>query len=108
MRCALRRLLRGESDDVAPVGDVARAPPPESTPAFAYRHLAEEPVAATLLLHREVVDRAGHLRRRDSDGAVEEDRKSTRLNSSHVSNSYAVFCLKNRSTGRGDSESDEA
>src|SRR5699024_11390287 len=23
-----------------------------------------------------------------------EDRKSTRLNSSHVSNSYAVFCLK--------------
>src|SRR5690625_4152558 len=72
MRCALRRLLRGESDDVAPVGDVARAPPPESTPAFAYRHLAEEPVAATLLPHREVVDRAGHLRRRESDGAVEE------------------------------------
>src|SRR5690606_6823735 len=25
-----------------------------------------------------------------------EDRKSTRLNSSHVKNSYAVFCLKNR------------
>src|SRR5690625_6290134 len=25
---------------------------------------------------------------------VEEDRKSTRLNSSHVANSYAVFCLK--------------
>src|SRR5690606_39430211 len=24
-----------------------------------------------------------------------EDRKSTRLNSSHVKNSYAVFCLKN-------------
>src|SRR5699024_11324779 len=24
------------------------------------------------------------------------DRKSTRLNSSHVSNSYAVFCLKNK------------
>src|SRR5699024_12039009 len=28
------------------------------------------------------------------------DRKSTRLNSSHVSISYAVFCLKNRSTRR--------
>src|SRR5699024_11933391 len=27
--------------------------------------------------------------------AVQEDRKSTRLNSSHVSISYAVFCLKN-------------
>ena len=24
------------------------------------------------------------------------DRKSTRLNSSHVSNSYAVFCLKKK------------
>src|SRR5437868_9002073 len=28
--------------------------------------------------------------------AVERDRKSTRLNSSHVSISYAVFCLKKK------------
>src|SRR5699024_11265066 len=28
------------------------------------------------------------------DGRNDEDRKSTRLNSSHVSISYAVFCLK--------------
>src|SRR5699024_11437425 len=28
-----------------------------------------------------------------------KDRKSTRLNSSHVSNSYAVFCLKKKSRG---------
>src|SRR5699024_12846004 len=36
----------------------------------------------------------------------EEDRKSTRLNSSHVSISYAVFCLKKKtdSTSRLDSE----
>src|SRR5699024_12277081 len=27
---------------------------------------------------------------------TEEDRKSTRLNSSHVSSSYAVFCLKKK------------
>src|SRR5437868_7548921 len=27
---------------------------------------------------------------------LERDRKSTRLNSSHVSNSYAVFCLKKK------------
>src|SRR5207249_9045339 len=27
---------------------------------------------------------------------IEEDRKSTRLNSSHVSISYAVFCLKKK------------
>src|SRR5207249_7784769 len=29
-------------------------------------------------------------------GDVTEDRKSTRLNSSHVSMSYAVFCLKKK------------
>src|SRR5699024_12314981 len=29
-------------------------------------------------------------------GTVIEDRKSTRLNSSHVSISYAVFCLKKK------------
>src|SRR5699024_254592 len=29
------------------------------------------------------------------------DRKSTRLNSSHVSSSYAVFCLKQQRTRRG-------
>src|SRR5690349_22344357 len=31
---------------------------------------------------------------------TKEDRKSTRLNSSHVENSYAVFCLKNKITAR--------
>src|SRR5699024_11933604 len=30
--------------------------------------------------------------------AVQVDRKSTRLNSSHVSISYAVFCLKKKKT----------
>src|SRR5207249_5355867 len=29
-----------------------------------------------------------------------EDRKSTRLNSSHVSNSYAVFCSKKKNGGQ--------
>src|SRR5690625_6063963 len=32
-----------------------------------------------------------------ADGAA-EDRKSTRLNSSHVAISYAVFCLKKKNT----------
>src|SRR5699024_11595214 len=32
----------------------------------------------------------------DNDCFNELDRKSTRLNSSHVSISYAVFCLKNK------------
>src|SRR5207249_5822402 len=34
-----------------------------------------------------------------------EDRKSTRLNSSHVSISYAVFCLKKKTRPRGDLKS---
>src|SRR5699024_12391202 len=33
-----------------------------------------------------------------SDGRRPQDRKSTRLNSSHVSISYAVFCLKKKKT----------
>src|SRR5690625_1617069 len=32
----------------------------------------------------------------DATDAVSEDRKSTRLNSSHVAISYAVFCLKKK------------
>src|SRR5207253_3675222 len=35
--------------------------------------------------------RGAHFRRPDP-----EDRKSTRLNSSHVATSYAVFCLKKK------------
>src|SRR5690349_22219044 len=31
-------------------------------------------------------------------GTVKRDRKSTRLNSSHVEISYAVFCLKKKTT----------
>src|SRR5690606_39694791 len=33
---------------------------------------------------------------RRSLGTIREDRKSTRLNSSHVKISYAVFCLKKK------------
>src|SRR5690606_42150981 len=37
-----------------------------------------------------------------------EDRKSTRLNSSHVKISYAVFCLKKKSMGEGVPDADRA
>src|SRR5690625_5499622 len=33
---------------------------------------------------------------------IKEDRKSTRLNSSHVAISYAVFCLKKKNEKTGD------
>src|SRR5690606_39708361 len=41
--------------------------------------------------------RRGRDRRRPAGDTGTEDRKSTRLNSSHVNNSYAVFCLKRKS-----------
>src|SRR5690349_24112780 len=44
--------------------------------------------------HRGRVQRAG--RRQDDDLDRQADRKSTRLNSSHVEISYAVFCLKKK------------
>src|SRR5690606_42081569 len=45
------------------------------------------------------VDRSdpnGEVQRSRSGRAVAVDRKSTRLNSSHVKSSYAVFCLKKK------------
>src|SRR5699024_11889844 len=42
---------------------------------------------------------SGHGERsRDHSRAQQEDRKSTCLNSSHVSISYAVFCLQKKTT----------
>src|SRR5690625_1872989 len=52
--------------------------------AYPDRYRNYEPVAATLLTT---------LTSGSSDSANSEDRKSTRLNSSHVAISYAVFCL---------------
>src|SRR5690606_39379906 len=39
---------------------------------------------------------------RDADPSGDGDRKSTRLNSSHVKISYAVFCLKKKRSTRND------
>src|SRR3712207_7042936 len=46
-------------------------------------------------LERHAASVRGDARR----GAVAVDRKSTRLNSSHANISYAVFCLKKKTTG---------
>src|SRR6266498_5228647 len=40
----------------------------------------------------------GHTRAPHAEPVGTEDRKSTRLNSSHVRISYAVFCLKKKKT----------
>src|SRR3712207_8766551 len=42
--------------------------------------------------------RAGHRPGAGQDARPQEDRKSTRLNSSHANISYAVFCLKKKNT----------
>src|SRR5256885_7983920 len=51
-------------------------------------------------LHRSQISllfRVGELRNRDrGQNADDQDRKSTRLNSSHLVISYAVFCLKKK------------
>src|SRR5690242_3338978 len=47
--------------------------------------------------HREPAEADGeHVDEPDAEQEVREDRKSTRLNSSHMSISYAVFCLKKK------------
>src|SRR5207245_3327700 len=50
-------------------------------------------------LLRHIFPRIGHIspQRTGRSAGICEDRKSTRLNSSHGSISYAVFCLKKKS-----------
>src|SRR5437868_11446230 len=54
----------------------------------------EHPEPAVIRLER--LSASVHWRALLSGKLVAEDRKSTRLNSSHVSISYAVFCLKKK------------
>src|SRR5690349_22186411 len=79
--------------------------PPRST-LFPYTTLFRSRQGRARAPHREPL-RAAELAARESPRAVAEgavalqprrrvDRKSTRLNSSHVEISYAVFCLKKK------------
>src|SRR5258705_1832283 len=43
----------------------------------------------------------GYTTRRTIYGYIDRDRKSTRLNSSHLGISYAVFCLKKKTANTG-------
>src|SRR4051812_49762351 len=76
-------------------------PPPRST-LFPYTTLfrSERARAHDLARHREAIA-VDHADLDGDDRLVvlhegREDRKSTRLNSSHMSISYAVFCLKKK------------
>src|SRR2546422_4526366 len=77
--------------------------PPRST-LFPYTTLFRSPERIAILTPRHLVEPDWRLPR-DAPGAgrvalvtvePEEDRKSTRLNSSHGYISYAVFCLKKK------------
>src|SRR5439155_22691171 len=72
-------------------------PPPRST-LFPYTTLFRSPdVAFTLTSDdRALIDVPPAAGPHIDEG----DRKSTRLNSSHVAISYAVFCLKKKNSGR--------
>src|SRR2546427_2708559 len=67
--------------------------PPRST-LFPYTTLFRS--AAGFVLRHHVLRIARRLRTRERTGRPREDRKSTRLNSSHSQISYAVFCLKKK------------
>src|SRR5690349_22511038 len=74
--------------------------PPRST-LFPYTTLFRSVAVLRLGRRRDLrhqVDGAGDVNRLAADGDVSRaiDRKSTRLNSSHVEISYAVFCLKKK------------
>src|SRR6266481_7832330 len=60
-------------------------------------HLVREPLLQGLF-ERGEAEHAFGAGAGDGDADVRRDRKSTRLNSSHSSISYAVFCLKKKTT----------
>src|SRR5437773_4825537 len=78
-------------------------PPPRST-LFPYTTLFRSLVCEPAQVQAEPADTdapgdlAHHDRRKGAGGLRqrERDRKSTRLNSSHITISYAVFCLKKK------------
>src|SRR3712207_7653010 len=70
---------------------VCHAPRQRRDPLIGRRHLLDVRKDAEQPQRRGVAVLLRHVA-----GTVDEDRKSTRLNSSHANISYAVFCLKKK------------
>src|SRR5690606_41265609 len=83
-----RLLVSGSTGDAAAGRGAPEAELDRPVPG---QHLDQDLVEGRLVL----VVRAGG-RRHHGERLLAEDRKSTRLNSSHVKSSYAVFCLKKK------------
>src|SRR5438477_6892785 len=62
------------------------------------RLIGDDDFVFRISLFDEKRSREVQLTRRPTQLAAQGDRKSTRLNSSHMSISYAVFCLKKKKT----------
>src|SRR5437899_9593599 len=86
---------RRSSDLARAREDAVRRLVPRAVP-----HAPEDLAAGRVGEHRlgEAHDPALHLRQVDVLALAGADRKSTRLNSSHLGISYAVFCLKKKKT----------
>src|SRR2546427_9028857 len=65
-------------------------------PAHAQETTAPDRPRGGSLFHIRARGSAPDVKKAPAAGAVRRDRKSTRLNSSHSQNSYAVFCLKKK------------
>src|SRR5436309_3950699 len=74
--------------------------PPRST-LFPYTTLFRSRLDARRPFDRVVVVRSTSRTHTPFEHQMRQDRKSTRLNSSHVKISYAVFCLKKKMRGFG-------
>src|SRR3712207_8169246 len=81
-------LFRSDRSDRDPDADGARRPADDGSDTHAREEHAEEHAAGA-----ERIERASLC-----DSGRHQDRKSTRLNSSHANISYAVFCLKKKNT----------
>src|SRR5699024_12388697 len=102
----LLRLLAALSDSRS---FLARQPPPPFLPSFPTRRSSDlnyifRPAIANISGHTGQCIQPARINSLIVSAAVgrqngqPSDRKSTRLNSSHVSISYAVFCLKKKKT----------
>src|SRR5699024_11740719 len=90
-----------------------KTPPPPISTLFPYTTLfrsydsntADFIAIVTRIVSDSCIDERRRRERFEREGALEvTDRKSTRLNSSHVSISYAVFCLKKKKRKQEKSE----
>src|SRR5438034_1995854 len=77
-------------------------PPPTDSYSLSLHDALPIYLACGQLVQRRVagLEAPRHLAARAVAGVGAEDRKSTRLNSSHTVISYAVFCLKKKKTTR--------